>query len=102
MTHTTRTTGMRGRARMATLFALPMFLLAPLAARTAHAETAESSESGPAGTDFVVCHDQAWADYNSCLMRYDSSWEKKLCDLAFEADVAWCAAVYWRRLKAGV
>jgi hypothetical protein len=95
----TRTSERRSAARLAALAALPLLFLAPLAAR-AFAE--EALEDGPgAGTEFVACQNTAWSDYNSCLMSSDHEWEKKLCDLAFEADIAWCGSVYYRRLKTG-
>ena len=89
----------RMRAQRMALAALPILMLAPFSGRVAHADMVAS---GPgAGTDFVECQNKAWADYNSCLMNAGHEWEKKICDLAFQADVAWCASVYWRRLKTG-
>ena len=88
----------RKRAQLTTLAALPIFVLAPFAARSAHAEMAESNP----GTDFVKCQDTSWADYNSCLMSSDFEWEKHLCDIAFQADIVWCGAVYYRRVKTGL
>lgn len=42
--------------------------------------------------DFSECVDDAFAEYNSCLM--DSSWwfSRLICDLDFEADVVKCGA----------
>lgn len=100
MRHHTHTTTWRKRARVAALIALPALVLAPVAARSVRAEM-EMEESGP-GTEFVKCQDEAWVDYNKCLMNARTSWEKKLCDLAFEADVVWCGSVYWRRVKTGL
>lgn len=99
MTHNKQSTMWRKRARIAALIALPAVVLAPIAARSVRAEM-EMEVSGP-GTDFVKCQDGAWADYNKCLMSTNVKWEKSLCDLAFQADVAWCASVYWHRLKSG-
>jgi hypothetical protein len=88
----------RKRAQLTVLTALPILVLAPFAPRIAHAEMAEA---GPAGTDFVACQDKAWANYNSCLMNSDHEWEKKLCDIAFQADIVWCGSVYWKRIQSG-
>lgn len=94
------TSNRRARAKLAALAIFPVLLLAPIASRALHAEVSES-ESGP-GTDFIACTDRAWADYNRCLLNASESWEKRLCDIAFEADAAWCGSVYWRRLRTGM
>jgi hypothetical protein len=90
----------RKRAQLTTLAALPILMLAPFASRAAHAESAEEAAGG-AGTEFVACQNAAWHDYNECLMSSDHEWEKKICDLAFQADIVWCGSVYWKRVQNG-
>jgi hypothetical protein len=98
MTHHTHSTTRRKRPRLAAIVALPALILALVAVQSVRAELAYTD--GP-GTDFVKCQDDAWANYNKCLMSSTFKWEKKVCDLAFEGDVARCASVYWTRLKTG-
>jgi hypothetical protein len=38
------------------------------------------------------CVDEAFADYNSCLMEGDSWFGRMICDLSWELDVALCTA----------
>jgi hypothetical protein len=87
----------RRRAQLTVLAALPVFALAPAATRVFGEETVVD---GP-GTDFVKCTDDAWASYNKCLMSSTFSWEQKLCDLAFQADVVYCGSVYYHRVATG-
>ncbi len=94
-----RTTGAT-RATLALIAFLPALLLVPLAARASEAAEAESEQL--AGTQFVACTDQAWKEYNNCLMNADRRWEKTLCDIAFDADVVYCGAVYARRIRTGM
>src|SRR5690349_12701694 len=99
MSNNTQQRVARRPGRLATLATIAMLALAPVATRVANAEVTE--ESGSPGTDFVKCQNNSWADYNKCLMDATFSWEKKLCDLAFEGNIAWCASVYYARLKTG-
>lgn len=39
------------------------------------------------------CVDGAFADYNSCLMESTSWFNRKLCDLSWEAEMALCSAL---------
>jgi hypothetical protein len=70
---------------------------------TAGAAVAEEEAGDPvlAGTQFNACTQAAWASYNSCLRNASFGWERALCDLAFEADVVFCGAVYYRTVKSG-
>ncbi|HEX6693934.1 MAG TPA: hypothetical protein VF035_04435 [Longimicrobiales bacterium] len=68
----------------------------------ANAAVSAQMEQGPgAGTQFIACTDQAWADYNKCLVDAGGPFSRKLCDLAFEADIIWCGAVLKRQLSTG-
>ena len=51
------------------------------------------------GTEARLCTDDAWADYNGCLMESDGFFHRLTCDLAFEADVIWCSAKYGGQVK---
>ncbi|MEO5510076.1 MAG: hypothetical protein ABIV28_06055 [Longimicrobiales bacterium] len=85
-------------ARVARVAVLPVFMLLPMASNAVARETAEVEG---AGTEFLECTNTGWRDYNSCLMKSDFSWERKICDIVFEADVVWCGAVYYKRIKTG-
>lgn len=86
----------RTRAQLAALFALAIVCIAPLSLRAL-----EAAEGPGAGTQYVECSNQAWKDYNSCLVQSTWEWEKKICDIAFSADQAFCISVYYRRLVNG-
>ena len=83
-------------------FALAIAAVASVAAAHAAASAQTQEEQGPgAGTQFIACTDQAWADYNKCLVDAGGPFSRKLCDLAFEADIFWCGAVLKRQLESG-
>jgi hypothetical protein len=86
-------------ARVAMVAALPVFMILPMASSAVARETSE--EAGPAGTEFLECTNTSWKNYNNCLMTSDFSWERRICDIVFEADVTWCGAVYYKRVKTG-
>jgi hypothetical protein len=87
-------TGRRGVRQLA--------LVAAAVGSVAAANAAASAEMGPgAGTQFIECTDHAWADYNKCLMEAGGPFTRKLCDLAFEADIIWCGAVLKRQITTG-
>jgi hypothetical protein len=46
---------------------------------------------GAVEADLKKCMDNAWAHYNSCLMSTESEFVKRMCDLRFVLDVAFCA-----------
>lgn len=80
---TARSEVSRGRARVhAALVSLgllaALFLLAP---RDLHG-----------AKSFKECIDGTFADYNSCLMESTSWFNRKLCDISWEFEVAVCAA----------
>ena len=96
----------RMRTQLLTLSALTL-IVAPAAASPQSLQRPQlqtmqqqQQESG-AGTQFVACVDKALLDYNDCLMSTNSEWRKRLCDLAFQADVVWCGAVYKKRVETG-
>lgn len=45
-----------------------------------------------ARADWKDCVDKAFAKYNSCLMQTSSWFERALCDLNWEFDMAYCTA----------
>lgn len=47
------------------------------------------------------CIDSSFADYNACLSSTDSRFEKFLCDVAWELDVAVCTATKFGDVKEG-
>jgi hypothetical protein len=65
-----------------------------LAALAPHAVRAETEEAG-----WKECMDHEWADYNSCLLNSGTAWERKLCDIYFEAGVVLCGAKYVGEVK---
>ena len=86
----------RFRVQLLSLAALALLTIAPLAAR------AEAAAAGPgAGTLFKECYDQSWLSYNSCLVNSDGSFDRFVCDLAWEMDLAFCGAEYVRRMRTG-
>ena len=96
MMHNRISTARRGVRHLA----LAVAAVASVAA--AHVAVSAQQEQGPgAGTQFIACTDQAWADYNKCLVDAGGPFSRKLCDLAFEADIIWCAAVLKRQLTTG-
>ena len=50
---------------------------------------ANAEESGP-GTEFRECRNQAWADYNECLVESTSRWGRAMCDVAWDLDNIGC------------
>lgn len=76
-----RNEGMRGGARLRLLLAsmaalIALLLLAP----------------GRLNADWKSCVDESFVQYNSCLMDAGGWFERKLCDLDWEFDVALCTA----------
>lgn len=47
------------------------------------------------------CIDSSFADYNACLSSTDSRFERFLCDVAWELDVAVCTATTFGDVKEG-
>ena len=62
---------------------------------------AETQVGPGAGTQYRGCVDQSWKDYNQCLGDADGWFSRSVCDLAWEADVFYCAAVLKRQLMSG-
>jgi hypothetical protein len=61
-----------------------------LVGTTGEAWAYDGEEDGP-GTRWLKCRDQAWADYNTCLMRdpYNSS-NRAACYIAWDLDNIGC------------
>ena len=53
-------------------------------------DAAVAAEAGP-GTEFRKCRDQAWSDYNECLMRApDSGSNRTACYIFWDLDNIGC------------
>lgn len=50
---------------------------------------------------FSQCMDDAFADYNECLMDSSSWFSRKLCDFSWEFDAAYCTAAAIGDVKVG-
>jgi hypothetical protein len=81
--------------RRAVLALLAVLIMAPMAARAMEEQTPLP------GTQAVACTETAWANYNKCLDWASNWFERTTCDLAFEADYAWCVSVLGHRIKNG-
>jgi hypothetical protein len=86
------------RRQLAVITALPVLMVLPIASQ---ATAREMAETVPAGTEFKLCTDTAWSNYNECLVTADRWYDRTLCDLAFEGDIVWCGSVYRRRVSTG-
>ena len=67
---------------------------AALLALAAIASPAHAVES-----DLRACTNEAWADYNACLMETNSWWVQKGCDIAFQAEYLHCWAEYYADIR---
>lgn len=74
-------------------------LFAVLVALSLLAPSAVSGATSNPGTTWRECVDNSFADYNGCLMESDGWFHRKICDIAFEADVVWCSAKYIGEVK---
>jgi hypothetical protein len=82
----------QGRVRPATsaLAALPLLALLLFAPSPAPA-----AQAG----DLSTCTNQAWAEYNDCLMDASAEWMRTGCDVGFSAEYALCWAKYLGGIK---
>lgn len=47
-----------------------------------------------AEADYKKCFDDAWAEYNSCLLDAATKFQRLTCDIFFEADAVICGAKF--------
>jgi hypothetical protein len=87
------------RSRIGAGHVLALALLSALTLAAPRALRGAETEETLPGTEARLCSDKAWADYNSCLMESDGWFHRKVCDLAFQADYAYCLAVYAGKIK---